>query len=369
MSYLDKLHALKTAHVNSLMALPNVNGVGIGRRMEKGRMTDEIVVGVSVTVKKPREALNPAEVVPERLETNFWGETVSARTDVVEVGEFVVGPVTDKTRTTYRDRIRPIEPGYSVGGQDVTAGTIGCFLVIKGAGHLLSNLHVMQGNPFSPVYQPVMQPGPYDGGVSKDIVGDTALYVPLSTPGSNSMDAATCTLRDIANVHPNSFSFGPLKGYYNQLVEGWHLRKVGRTTGLTDGHIFWFDYNTTVKYPLPNGSSRLVQYDHQIVVKHLPVGTADAGGDSGALWVTDDNYAAALNFAGATGDPNFGYAIATPIAWVMNKFGAQLWVNKTGREEVPDGVDGTDPTDGPYSPGLMEQILSELTPVVPLKRG
>ena len=152
-------------------------------------------------------------------------------------------------------------------------------------------------------------------------------------------------------------------------MEGWHLRKVGRTTGLTDGHIFWFDYNTTVKYPLPNGSSRLVQYDHQIVVKHLPVGTADAGGDSGALWVTDDNYAAALNFAGATGDPNFGYAIATPIAWVMNKFGAQLWVNKTGREEVPDGVDGTDPTDGPYSPGLMEQILSELTPVVPLKRG
>src|SRR6202022_3188513 len=57
------------------------------------------------------------------------------------------------------------------------------------------------------------------------------------------------------------------------------------------------------------------------------------------------------------------------VVGYRRQFRGQLWVNKTGREEVPDGVDGTDPTDGPYSPGLMEQILSELTPVVPLKRG
>ena len=164
-----------------------------------------------------------------RLGGDHIGEFRNGRLDeVVEVGEFSCSNVAAEARSTYHDRKRPIEPGYSVGGLNSGAGTIGCFLVIDKAGHLLSNLHVLQGLPFAPIYQPVLQPGPADRGTSpNDIVGDATLYVPLNSSGSNTIDAATSKLRDISTVNPNAFVFGPLKGYYNQVVISKGITLVG----------------------------------------------------------------------------------------------------------------------------------------------
>mgnify|MGYP003349847819 CR=1 FL=1 len=42
MNEYDRLRAVKTAHFESLMAQPNVNGVGIGRRIKNGELVGQL---------------------------------------------------------------------------------------------------------------------------------------------------------------------------------------------------------------------------------------------------------------------------------------------------------------------------------------
>ena len=58
---------------NRLLGLPNVNGVGIGRRDGKE------VIKVFVTRKVPETSLQPGEVIPKALD--------GFETDVQELGE------------------------------------------------------------------------------------------------------------------------------------------------------------------------------------------------------------------------------------------------------------------------------------------
>ncbi|MBI4528833.1 MAG: hypothetical protein HY695_33980 [Deltaproteobacteria bacterium] len=66
------IEAVKTKHEEQLMRLPNVTGVGIGKKGGKE------VIKVFVTHKVPESALQPQEVVPKRLE--------EYDTDVEEIG-------------------------------------------------------------------------------------------------------------------------------------------------------------------------------------------------------------------------------------------------------------------------------------------
>jgi len=76
----DDIERARADHANELMALPNVVGVGIGRRGDKP------VIKVFVQRKIPREALAPNEVVPAAV--GGWP------TDVEEIG--VVTATTDE---------------------------------------------------------------------------------------------------------------------------------------------------------------------------------------------------------------------------------------------------------------------------------
>lgn len=67
------IDAVRTKHEERLMKLPNVTGIGIGRR--SGRE----VIKVFVTRKVSESALQPDEIVPKNLE--------GVETDVEEVGE------------------------------------------------------------------------------------------------------------------------------------------------------------------------------------------------------------------------------------------------------------------------------------------
>ncbi len=64
-------------HEDALLDLPNVQGVGIGRKNEKP------VIKVFVGMKVPVASLQPDEVIPSALD--------GYPTDVEEVGEFKAG--------------------------------------------------------------------------------------------------------------------------------------------------------------------------------------------------------------------------------------------------------------------------------------
>jgi hypothetical protein len=337
---LKQLRQLKDDHAADLLALPNVTGVGLGTRQVGGEETDDLAVVVTVREKVPAGSLEREALVPERLSGSVGGTSVDLPTDVREVGE--LRPSAGGT-APYNAGRRPFQPGYSIGPDDTMGtGTTACGVVrdegSSRVGYVLSNLHVLYSNVGRPMNRAIYQPGREDGGGPSDRIGQAKWLVPLKTGGAeNYMDAALATIDDYGRFDP-THPFGRLKGHYPQLWGGWGIRKVGRTTGQTGGRIVVADYETTIDYSALGGGS--TRFKHQILVWNplSPLGGIALGGDSGSLYVTDDQNAAALLFASAT-QANGITAVATPIHFVLKAFSAQLWVGRGAAEEEFDTVD------------------------------
>lgn len=75
----EKAKAVKRAHEQSLLAKPNVVGVGIGFRVQKKRHTNVIAIIVMVSHKLPANQLKPAELIPTEID--------GIPVDVQETGE------------------------------------------------------------------------------------------------------------------------------------------------------------------------------------------------------------------------------------------------------------------------------------------
>jgi hypothetical protein len=356
MGDLDHLWRLKQEHKERLHSLPNVNGVGIGRRLKGGKTSEEFVIGVTVTRKLSRAELSEDELVPATLEMDFRGGRISARTDVLEVGELEFGEEAPSRANEFQVRKRPLQGGYSIAGADkVTTGTLGCFIVAGGKVYGLTNLHVTQKSVFKVIRQPILQPSREDRGTPADAVGDVVRYVPLKSGQTATVDGALFEV-DSRNCTAAIPGLGMPKGSYNQLNLGWHLTKVGRTTGRTEGHITLCEYSCDVPY-----DGVKIHFEHQVFIHNFPWGTAIAGGDSGAVWMTDDGYVGALNFAGnGTG----GHSVATPIAWAMHPFRASIWAGRSrteADEDEPEALPMLDPEDAPFSAEIMEIIREEIS--------
>ncbi len=110
------------------------------------------------------------EVIPKRI-----GRCC---TDVIEVGEMrFLG------RT---ERVRPAQPGVSIGHYKVTAGTFGAVVRDRKTGELfiLSNNHVLANatdgrDGRARIGDPIYQPGSYDGGTRDDVIARQERFVPI----------------------------------------------------------------------------------------------------------------------------------------------------------------------------------------------
>lgn len=65
---LDRARAVKRAHESRLLAYPNVVGVGVGRRVRGGRLTEEIGLIVLVQAKRPSTQLAEKERIPAEID-------------------------------------------------------------------------------------------------------------------------------------------------------------------------------------------------------------------------------------------------------------------------------------------------------------
>jgi hypothetical protein len=143
-------------------------------------------------------------------------QCTSQEADVRYVGRVLATPPVSR-RGRFQRRIRPIMPGYSIGHEDITAGTIGAFVTRGRYECVLSNNHVLANTNRSQRENPLLQPGPADGGRARDEVGWLSRYEPLRRSG-NLIDAAIGHLsEDIEGwCHP------PLR-----LLRGRPLRRTG----------------------------------------------------------------------------------------------------------------------------------------------
>lgn len=294
-------------HVDKLLNLPNVVGVGIGYKVKDGETLDEHAIVALVTKKVSKFYLNEASTIPAELD--------EIRTDVVEVGEVSLLENTGK--------MRPAQPGISIGHYKITAGTFGAVVYDKNTKEplIISNNHVLanvtngkDGN--SAIGDPIYQPGPYDGGTAQDTIAHLHRFVPITyyktlplSPVKNKVDTAVAKPISKDLINPEILEIGKVNGTIEAAV-GMAVKKNGRTTGFTQGTIQTL--HATIKVNM--GNNRIAVFEDQIVT-----GPISAGGDSGSLVLNENNQAVGLLFAGSTET-----TILCPIANVLSALNVTL---------------------------------------------
>lgn len=300
-----------TRYDDDLLRDPNVWGVGVGSKKKGGADTGEAALIVLVARKLPRSAVPESALLPQLLDIG-GGRLVPV--DVVEAGPFY-----QQANTA---RIRPAQPGTSLGNVRITAGTFGAVVVDANTGKeaILSNNHVLADNNQAPLGSDVVQPGPADGGRAPvDTIATLTRFVEIVTEnrGFNVVDAAIATPPDPAllsnvpldGVPAPSKSFpgvgllwggdgvsrsnwSPLRivlttlqvnlppgGELRDPAPGLRLQKTGRTTGRTAGKIQ--EINATLRVYIPALGGVAVFKDQ------FTTDAMSQGGDSGSVGVTE----------------------------------------------------------------------------------
>ena len=232
-------------------------------------------------------------------------------------------------------KARPAPVGFSVGHFAITAGTIGARVVNPSLSvFLLSNNHVLANGNDASIGDPILQPGPFDGGVAADQIGTLSAFKAIDfAGGNNTIDAAIA----LSNATVLSNATPPDDGYGMPSAQIWNdgnsdgvfdnknallnlpVQKYGRTTKLTHGTITGINATLSICYEaLFIFCLKSATFVDQIVIEP---GQFSGGGDSGSLIATDDLNLnpVALLFAGSETQ-----TIANRIDLVLNHFGVRI---------------------------------------------
>ncbi len=243
--------------------------------------------------KREQEELKRWLITPQRL-GRLKGEVLRTAIDLANCSSYGTSSRVACVRLRQRYLKRPVPAGVSVGHPRITAGTLGC-LVQKGRKHfILSNNHVLANGNEAQTGDPVLQPGPYDGGKNtpRYRIGRLSQFVPIAFDGRpNQVDAAIAET-ELKSVKAEICSIGKVAGLA-RLRRGLVVQKHGRTTGPTRGLLsglyakIWVDYD---------GKAALFEGQLRLEGGRIPF---SAGGDSGSLIVDLDGRAVGLLFAGS----------------------------------------------------------------------
>jgi hypothetical protein len=226
------------------------------------------------------------------------------------VVEEAMATTTAVAQTVRKERVRPLRAGLSIGGQNATAGTLGYFVVDEaGQLYILSVTDVL-GYVLA---NRVLQPGPFDGGqMPADVVGRLAQRLPLTIgPVPVAHLTALAVLDAGIEIEAAVPNRGPLLGVRPPEV-GMQVRKLGRSTGWTQGQITAVDQ--TVSLNLGNGQTVQVRGAARAELESSP-------GDDGALVVDEEGYVIGILVATL---PTGREAYLAPIPAILESFGVQL---------------------------------------------
>jgi hypothetical protein len=149
----QELAKAKATYRLSLLAKPNVIGMGIGKRIRQANMTDETVVKVYVSRKLPKEILQKKDLIPSSL--SYRGKDIPVDVEESTMPEAQI----------FSLRSRPIIGGNSIGPVSGGTGTLGICVSLDEKttrAFILSNNHVLAGSNQLPIGTGIMQPGNID---------------------------------------------------------------------------------------------------------------------------------------------------------------------------------------------------------------
>jgi hypothetical protein len=283
----------------NLLKKENVVGVALGHKIKDEKETGDNSLTVFVEQKMDPALLPEDNLIPATV-GNF-------KTDVVETGPIFAGTQMMERSSeaaseeagilTLKRRMRPAEGGVSVGHVNITAGTMATavydsrpFPGIPRKYYMLSNNHVLADSNNAALGDPIVQPGPFDGGVLiSDLIARLSRFVPIRFDGKCNLVDAAIAEGEFHDLDREIYWIGYVKGIASVEI-GTLVQKTGRTTSYTTGRVTAINATVNVNY----GGGKVAKMCRQIVTTNM-----SAGGDSGSLLLDMKENAVGLLFAGS----------------------------------------------------------------------
>jgi hypothetical protein len=226
-----------------------INGFGIGRKVTRGKVLEQLAITVFVNKKLSLRRLPLSNRIPQIMRIPSERSADGVLEFVTDVREARFSSL------EYTGRERPARSGISIGHVDITAGTLGGLVKdnVSGKTVILSNNHVMANSNAATIGDPILQPGPADNGTFPgDHIANLTRFVEIQFGGAeNRVDGAIATPLQPGNVIWNTRDIGPeIPSQSRVLTEddlGIFVHKTGRTTEHTQGFVQTLFATTQVK--------------------------------------------------------------------------------------------------------------------------
>jgi hypothetical protein len=219
---------------------------------------------------------------------------------------------------------------YDLANGYCCGGTLGSLVKIGTTQYILSCCHVLEGdtvlggnNRIAQTGDPIIQPGLVDVHCTRTLAQTVGTLVKRSSLSRSNVD---CAIAKVVSGRVRTdgaiLGIGTISHYISSAALNQHVKKSGRTTGLT--HSWISGLNATVKVSSTNechGGTYYKTFTGQILVANSGMKFMTTG-DSGSLLVQDVSTsprAIGLLFAG-----NSTLAFANPISQVLSFLGATM---------------------------------------------
>ena len=264
---------------------------------------------VTATAASALQAMATADAA-ESSELEVTATAAAAESSELEItATAVAADSSELAISVTRARTRPLKPGLSVSGMNVTAGTIGAFVRdAKGELYLLSAAHVL-GLPDYELGSPVVQPGQMDGGQEPaDVIGYSARSLSLADWVSMAHLVGLARLEEGVTFETIIPGIGPIREVRDPTL-GMSVRMLGRASGLATGEISVVDVTAVINLGEQNFR----------FVNGIATSPMSQGGDSGALVVDEEGYAIGVVVAGSESQ-----TFLSPMQDVLDSLGVRL---------------------------------------------
>lgn len=300
--------------VKNIIDGENIVAVGISEKISDEVQTGTLAVTFYVDRKKPLKELSGDEVIPPALLLDVTAPPCP--TDVVAIGQ----PQLEAPRV----RRKPVQPGFSIGHPDITAGTLGA--IVKNSDGklcLLSNSHVLANSGTGKKGDKILYPGKLDGGSllnDADVIAELMDFVAFQLGGAmvNRVDCAIAVPlpAHLAQLVSEIEEIGLPKGILKP-KRGMTVVKSGRTTAKTEGEIRDVNFRMAINYP--NGLGKVGFLDQVYCTRYTE------GGDSGSLVIEKvSGKAVGLHFAGYPDSHGALGSVFNPIQDVLSALKVKL---------------------------------------------
>ena len=313
----------RTKDLRSIIEQKNIVAVGISEKISGEKKTGKLALTFYVAKKIPLSKLKGNEVIPPTVPESISGSK-AIPTDVVVIGKLKPEVSANVTRN-------PLQPGYSIGHFNITAGTFGAVVTDGKNYFVLSNSHVLADSGKGKKKDAILYPGKFDGGKNPaDKIGVLHDFIPFKK-GGDFVNPADCAIAKI-DAAKLPLLLSQIKGLAvpkgtTKPKRGMKIIKTGRTTDTTTGEVRDVNFRTSIDY---DGVGPVGFLDQVLCTRYT------AGGDSGSLVIEEQSgKAVGLHFAGSAEGSVF-----SPIDVVLAALKVKLVTKEVGKSMVPSVTKG-----------------------------